>query len=514
MTSKRTSDKNSEDNSVVNILLSIAEPNHKYSSIDRLLTKNPKTEEANQSHNQNQNQNQNPHRHQKHASHDFGALFTQDSSEYGQTPTLMTHGMRGKSNSFLGTVSSHNSSNISNDDSFLSEDLGRSKGGSSLSLDSNDSSGIFKRNVSFDQDDLDTILLKRSKRSTSIPQPEIDDSHESYVAQQSKSQPESVINSLSTSNLNKKMMTHSIPDESETKRRQRITKEQQEILEEVFDNTAKPSSEIRQNLAQRLGMTPRRVQIWFQNKRAKSKKLGKALPSNKSAKSAPVISGNKSFLGGIPSAIPKQSSNDSSDGPLSNMIQDLQLGSPRAPFSPSSGSGYPSSPSSSPPHPFADPSQRSESPIYFPTGRDRQVQASNNRGKSINYILNPDPQSFASPRPFANSEIDVMPNRLSEFRTSHEAPTLPSFNDPHRFSSPRSSKGGFPNDVLSRLPPQFEDDDLKNINSPDEYHSQVPLRPQSKQTNQLNPIQLNDKNKKLQESADQILPSLSSQGLL
>ncbi|KAJ2780151.1 hypothetical protein GGI15_003640 [Coemansia interrupta] len=57
------------------------------------------------------------------------------------------------------------------------------------------------------------------------------------------------------------------------KHRRRTTKEQLELLEGTFKNTPKPSSDIRKALAQKLGMTAREVQIWFQNRRAKQKNL-------------------------------------------------------------------------------------------------------------------------------------------------------------------------------------------------------------------------------------------------
>ncbi|KAJ2361626.1 hypothetical protein IW150_007196, partial [Coemansia sp. RSA 2607] len=57
------------------------------------------------------------------------------------------------------------------------------------------------------------------------------------------------------------------------KHRRRTTKEQLELLEGTFKNTPKPSSDIRKALAQKLSMTAREVQIWFQNRRAKQKNL-------------------------------------------------------------------------------------------------------------------------------------------------------------------------------------------------------------------------------------------------
>ena len=50
-------------------------------------------------------------------------------------------------------------------------------------------------------------------------------------------------------------------------KRKRATSQQVNKLNEVFEQTFFPSSEVRLNLAMELGMTPRTVQIWFQNKR-------------------------------------------------------------------------------------------------------------------------------------------------------------------------------------------------------------------------------------------------------
>jgi len=58
------------------------------------------------------------------------------------------------------------------------------------------------------------------------------------------------------------------------KKRQRTNPEQLEILENVYKVEKLPGSELRKELAGKLKMTPRRVQVWFQNKRAKEKRMG------------------------------------------------------------------------------------------------------------------------------------------------------------------------------------------------------------------------------------------------
>ncbi|KAI9349863.1 OTP-paired class homeobox protein, partial [Zopfochytrium polystomum] len=50
-------------------------------------------------------------------------------------------------------------------------------------------------------------------------------------------------------------------------KRRRATAAQLAVLNSVLATTFFPSTELRQSLAARLGMSPRAVQIWFQNRR-------------------------------------------------------------------------------------------------------------------------------------------------------------------------------------------------------------------------------------------------------
>ncbi|KAI8993704.1 homeobox domain-containing protein [Pilobolus umbonatus] len=52
-------------------------------------------------------------------------------------------------------------------------------------------------------------------------------------------------------------------------KRKRITPYQLNILSELFNNTDTPNFQVRENTAQKLSMTNREVQVWFQNRRAK-----------------------------------------------------------------------------------------------------------------------------------------------------------------------------------------------------------------------------------------------------
>jgi len=56
------------------------------------------------------------------------------------------------------------------------------------------------------------------------------------------------------------------------KKRQRTSPDQLAILEQIFTTDKMPNQQTRVHLADQLGMSSRRVQIWFQNKRAKVKR--------------------------------------------------------------------------------------------------------------------------------------------------------------------------------------------------------------------------------------------------
>lgn len=57
----------------------------------------------------------------------------------------------------------------------------------------------------------------------------------------------------------------------EIKRRKRTSRAQFKVLEKTFMENPKPNASMRRWLAQQLDMTPRGVQVWFQNRRAKEK---------------------------------------------------------------------------------------------------------------------------------------------------------------------------------------------------------------------------------------------------
>ncbi|KAG2229235.1 hypothetical protein INT48_008638 [Thamnidium elegans] len=71
---------------------------------------------------------------------------------------------------------------------------------------------------------------------------------------------------ISSSNFNPNFY-----DPFEIKHRRRTSRGQFKILEKTFINNPKPNAKTRKDLAESLSMTPRGVQVWFQNRRAKAK---------------------------------------------------------------------------------------------------------------------------------------------------------------------------------------------------------------------------------------------------
>ncbi|KAK4514372.1 uncharacterized protein ATC70_001965 [Mucor velutinosus] len=74
----------------------------------------------------------------------------------------------------------------------------------------------------------------------------------------------------------------------EIKHRRRTSRAQLKVLEKSYLENPKPSAAIRRILAQKLEMTPRGIQIWFQNRRAKAKLLRRKSSSTPSVVASAV----------------------------------------------------------------------------------------------------------------------------------------------------------------------------------------------------------------------------------
>ncbi|KAH9445694.1 hypothetical protein H4Q26_004184 [Puccinia striiformis f. sp. tritici PST-130] len=91
-------------------------------------------------------------------------------------------------------------------------------------------------------------------------------------------------------------------DPFQIKHRRRTTPAQLGILEAQFQSNCKPDVALRKQLADRLDMTPREVQVWFQNRRAKTKKLEKRAEQESGKGAESEANGNASRLGASPPA--------------------------------------------------------------------------------------------------------------------------------------------------------------------------------------------------------------------
>jgi len=77
------------------------------------------------------------------------------------------------------------------------------------------------------------------------------------------------------SNSSKSLSSQQQQQPTNNKKRTRATPEQLAILEETFKTNTSPNSKVREALAEKVNMSERSIQIWFQNRRAKMKAMQK-----------------------------------------------------------------------------------------------------------------------------------------------------------------------------------------------------------------------------------------------
>lgn len=122
------------------------------------------------------------------------------------------------------------------------------------------------------------------------------------------------------------------------KKRQRTSPEQLAILEQIFQTDKMPNQQTRVQLADQLGMSSRRVQIWFQNKRAKVKRnmmkseqpngspLNGTVPDRQNTPSSPSSCSSPSSP--VPIASPEDPPTPTRQGQVPNMPKKHQATTP------------------------------------------------------------------------------------------------------------------------------------------------------------------------------------------
>ncbi|KAG8694946.1 hypothetical protein FRC08_008164 [Ceratobasidium sp. 394] len=142
----------------------------------------------------------------------------------------------------------------------------------------------------------------------------------------------------------------------EVKHRRRTSRAQLAVLEHEFDADPKPNAEKRRNLANQLNMTPRAIQVWFQNRRAKIKAIKNKIPGGRGMPK--LKPGEKAASRAVRSATrpaPDSDDEDEEKPDASSSGQWIQLGAaPSSSVSPTAspaGASYPPDPPmvSSPP---------------------------------------------------------------------------------------------------------------------------------------------------------------------
>ncbi len=115
--------------------------------------------------------------------------------------------------------------------------------------------------------------MSSSKKSTFSPSERISQAAQVPAPAHSKSLPynnNANVNCQSSSSQSSAMFI--FPHSRPIKRRRRLSNEETRYLQEAFNQNQRPNSENRAIIANKLGLSNRAIQIWFQNRRAKLKK--------------------------------------------------------------------------------------------------------------------------------------------------------------------------------------------------------------------------------------------------
>jgi len=117
-------------------------------------------------------------------------------------------------------------------------------------------------------------------------------------------------------------------DPFQVKHRRRTSKKQFSILEKAFNENPKPNAATRRDLAEKLKMTVRGVQVWFQNRRAKAKaQKNKVAKKNGSTASSPSES-EKNTNSNSTETSPEPSTESTSKKETSESIIEKTVSSP------------------------------------------------------------------------------------------------------------------------------------------------------------------------------------------
>ncbi|KAJ1985198.1 hypothetical protein H4R34_000157 [Dimargaris verticillata] len=150
-----------------------------------------------------------------------------------------------------------------------------------------------------------------------------------------------------------------LPAYKQVKKRKRLTPDKLNLLVSVFQNEQKPTADKRKQLSEQTGMTPREVQVWFQNRRAKWKRE-RAIEEKRSPMGSHMSSQPSPQVGTdadpLPSGLASQASTSASQGTAAKLVAHSQSASldagwwsqPMAPMVSTPFAYYPSSASSTP----------------------------------------------------------------------------------------------------------------------------------------------------------------------